>query len=81
MELNKIYKISYFDASYVYLPLDTSPAAVGEPDLIVTIGKVKRIESEYVDINCVWEKETNNNSLGIIIPTSAISSYQELYEA
>lgn len=75
---NKICIVEYEDASYSYVDLVKKKIPMPKP--IISIGKIRRVTDNLLDLGLVWsESKTDKYFYGLIIPKKSIISASELF--
>ncbi len=77
-QIGDIYMVTYEDASYSYQDIVKENNIV--PGLVVSIGKVRRAEDSFLDLEMIWVEGKDKNIKGIIIPKKAILKIEKLRE-
>lgn len=70
LKIGKTYVIRYQDASYSYV--DIVKKNLLPPKNVVSIGKIRRIEKDFIDLGTTWLKSEEKYFDGIIIPRDSI---------
>lgn len=75
--INNICLVTYEDAAYSYI--DVVKNNMLKPKHIKTIGKIRRITDEFIDIGMVWFENTNKYQNGIILPINSIINIEQIF--
>lgn len=82
LKIDGLYAVKYKDAAYSYVDLLKKKISI--PKSILSVGRIRRIEPEFIDLGISWIKPTESRDdkieycQGIVIPTQTIVSIKKL---
>lgn len=76
LKVGVLYKIEYEDASYTFF--DIEKENILPPNPIISVGKLRRINQDFIDIGLKWSADDDKFFEGIVIPIKSIVSFKKL---
>ncbi|MEK7185299.1 MAG: hypothetical protein AAB726_01625 [Patescibacteria group bacterium] len=76
LKVGVLYEIEYQDASYTFF--DIEKENILPPSPIISIGKLRGINQNFIDIGLKWSADDNKFFEGIVIPIKSIVSFKKL---